>query len=191
MAGEISYVEGFEKRMNLLHPTIYQMNSFLRNWNPTLTSGVKEFISHLQNSRKLVYLVSGGISHVWLYSVSQLARISGEWQAGNSPRTCFVQWNLLFEWFVQWLWSLSAHKLSQRQMPWNREDSSPNWKERQRDDRWRSHRSGNKGRGRRLYLFHRCKRPSFRFKSGRFSDCLLPGSIASPPFSFFLTNTRI
>ena len=78
MAGEISYVEGFEKRMDLLHPTIDQMNSFLRKWNPTLTSGVKEFISYLQNNRKLVYLVSGGISHVWLYSVSQSARISGE-----------------------------------------------------------------------------------------------------------------
>ena len=116
MAGEISYVEGFERRLNLLHPTIDQMNSFLRNWNPTLTSGVKEFISYLQNNRKLVYLVSGGLSHVWLYSVSQSARISGEWQAEYPPRSCFVQWNLLFEWFVQWLWSLSAHKLSPRQM---------------------------------------------------------------------------
>lgn len=66
MAGEVSYVEGFEKRMNLLHPTIEQMNSFLKSWKPTLTSGVKEFISYLQNNRKLVYLVSGGISHVLL-----------------------------------------------------------------------------------------------------------------------------
>ena len=78
MAGEISYVEGFEKRMNLLHPTIEQMNAFLSSWNPTLTAGAKEFISYLQNNQKLVYLVSGGISHVRLQSVSRSACIPGQ-----------------------------------------------------------------------------------------------------------------
>mgnify|MGYP003262629415 CR=1 FL=1 len=66
MSGEIQYVDGFEKRMNLLHPTMVEMNQFLHAWKPTLTTGVEEFINSLRQHRKQIFLVSGGISHVCL-----------------------------------------------------------------------------------------------------------------------------
>ena len=69
MGGRMSYVEAFEKRMALLSPTQEDFNSFLKNWNPKLTDGVKEFIQLLKNDSKQVILVSGGIYEVRLLNV--------------------------------------------------------------------------------------------------------------------------
>ena len=48
MSGEMKYVDGFEQRMNLLHPTTVEMNDFLHVWKPTLTTGIEEFIISLR-----------------------------------------------------------------------------------------------------------------------------------------------
>lgn len=70
MSGKMTYVEAFEKRMNLLSPTQNDLNSFLINWKPQLTDGVKQFIAQLKADSKQIILISGGIYEVLLYNSS-------------------------------------------------------------------------------------------------------------------------
>lgn len=67
MSGQISYVEAFERRMNLLDLSQNNYLAFLKKWKPQLSVGVKDFISQLQADSKVVVLISGGIYEVFLF----------------------------------------------------------------------------------------------------------------------------
>ena len=69
MSGAMSYVEAFEKRINLLSPSQEQFCSFLHLWKPILSPGVQQFIEELKEDSKQIVLISGGIYEVRIYNL--------------------------------------------------------------------------------------------------------------------------
>lgn len=60
MGGNIKFEDSLELRLNIIRPSINEIDSFLKNNPPILTNNVDKFIKKLQNDRKNIYLVSGG-----------------------------------------------------------------------------------------------------------------------------------
>eukprot|EP00055_Hartaetosiga_balthica_P013006 m.65013 g.65013 ORF g.65013 m.65013 type:complete len:210 (-) comp8136_c0_seq1:114-743(-) len=60
MGGNVTFQESFEARLNIINPTIEQVEDIVRE-GPSLTPGVKEFVAALMAKGVYVYLVSGGV----------------------------------------------------------------------------------------------------------------------------------
>ena len=60
MAGNIKFEDSLELRLDIIRPSINDINSFLKSNPPILTDNVDKFIKKLQSDKKNVYLVSGG-----------------------------------------------------------------------------------------------------------------------------------
>ena len=59
MNGNIAFEISLEKRLNIMKPSINDINSFLKKNPPNFTEGVQDFIKILQHNSE-IYLVSGG-----------------------------------------------------------------------------------------------------------------------------------
>lgn len=60
MRGGLSFKEALSKRLNIIQPTVFVMQKYLKTHPPSLTAGIRELISVLHEKDIPVYLVSGG-----------------------------------------------------------------------------------------------------------------------------------
>lgn len=60
MGGNMSFEKSLELRLNLIKPSLDDINSFIENNPPILSNNVNKFINLLQQHNKIIYLVSGG-----------------------------------------------------------------------------------------------------------------------------------
>ncbi|XP_066252852.1 phosphoserine phosphatase-like [Euwallacea similis] len=60
MSGSMTFQEALTLRLNIIQPTIGQVQDFIRMNPPTLTPGVKTLVDVLHRRKVPVYLISGG-----------------------------------------------------------------------------------------------------------------------------------
>lgn len=74
MGGNMSFREALEKRLNIIKPSIKNLEEFNKFNNCKLTPGIKELVDLLHKKKVHVYLVSGGFK-VTIYPVADILKI--------------------------------------------------------------------------------------------------------------------
>jgi len=64
MSGNLDFHQALMKRLEIIHPSLQEIQSFIRARPPRLTPGIRELIAILQKRGTQVYLVSGGFMSV-------------------------------------------------------------------------------------------------------------------------------
>ena len=64
MGGSVPFEVALKQRLDLLQPTLQQLNDFITAEPPSLTEGVSEFISALRSRGTAVHLISGGFTDI-------------------------------------------------------------------------------------------------------------------------------
>uniref|UniRef100_A0A0V0GCN1 Phosphoserine phosphatase n=1 Tax=Triatoma dimidiata TaxID=72491 RepID=A0A0V0GCN1_TRIDM len=64
MSGKMSFRESLRTRLNMIEPTVSQVQEFIRTKPPTFSDHVKELISCLHSRGIPVYLISGGFRSI-------------------------------------------------------------------------------------------------------------------------------
>jgi len=77
MNGGVTFREALRARLDLIQPSIFQMQAYIRNNPPRLTPGIKELVAELHKRKVDVYLVSGGFA-AFIRPVARLLGIPEE-----------------------------------------------------------------------------------------------------------------
>ncbi|XP_066146346.1 phosphoserine phosphatase-like [Euwallacea fornicatus] len=72
MSGSMTFQEALKLRLNIIQPTIGQVQDFIRMYPPTLTPGVKTLVDVLHRRKVPVYLISGGFRCIIIPIADQL-----------------------------------------------------------------------------------------------------------------------
>ncbi|XP_076257391.1 phosphoserine phosphatase isoform X2 [Rhynchophorus ferrugineus] len=72
MTGLMTFEESLQLRLDIIQPSLSQVNDFIRTQPPTLTPGVKDLIQVLHRRKTPVYLISGGFKCIIAPIASQL-----------------------------------------------------------------------------------------------------------------------
>ncbi|KAL1239810.1 Phosphoserine phosphatase [Trichinella pseudospiralis] len=72
MDGQVDFHESFKARLNILRPSLSNVEAFLIHSPPELSPGAKLLIDLLKSRNTDVFLVTGGFSHVAYYAADQL-----------------------------------------------------------------------------------------------------------------------
>jgi phosphoserine phosphatase len=83
MGGSMPFEVALAKRLEIVKPSLQQVNDFLDTEPPILTPGIVELIAELHNKNKKVYLVSGGFRQL-IYPVADMVGISHEHVYANN-----------------------------------------------------------------------------------------------------------
>ena len=74
MGGSMPFEVALTKRLEIVKPSLTQVNAFLEKEPAQLTSGIVELIAELHSKNKQVYLVSGGFRQL-IYPVADLVGV--------------------------------------------------------------------------------------------------------------------
>ena len=74
MGGDMPFEVALAKRLEIVKPSLAQVNEFLKTEPPQLTTGIAELIEKLHSKNKQVYLVSGGFRQL-IYPVADMVGV--------------------------------------------------------------------------------------------------------------------
>ncbi|KRX23831.1 Phosphoserine phosphatase [Trichinella nelsoni] len=72
MDGQVDFHESLKARLNILRPSLSNVEAFLKQSPPELSPGVKSLIDLLKSRNTDVFLVTGAFSHIAYYAADQL-----------------------------------------------------------------------------------------------------------------------
>ncbi|KRX68171.1 Phosphoserine phosphatase [Trichinella sp. T9] len=72
MDGQVDFHESLKARLNILRPSLSNVEAFLKESPPELSPGAKSLIDLLKSRNTDVFLVTGGFSHIAYYAADQL-----------------------------------------------------------------------------------------------------------------------
>ncbi|GIY60367.1 phosphoserine phosphatase [Caerostris darwini] len=72
MKGNLSFREALAKRLSIIEPSVYIMRRYLETNPPSLTPGIRELVTALQEKNIAVYLISGGFDPIVQTVASEL-----------------------------------------------------------------------------------------------------------------------
>ncbi|KAL1232452.1 hypothetical protein TSPI_02088 [Trichinella spiralis] len=72
MDGQVDFHESLKARLNILRPSLSNVEAFLKQSPPELSPGAKSLIDLLKSRNTDVFLVTGGFSHIAYYAADQL-----------------------------------------------------------------------------------------------------------------------
>jgi phosphoserine phosphatase len=64
MGGQVLFQDALASRLDIIKPSVFDIEKCLKDHPIALTPGVDKFISTLHEKGKIVYLVSGGFKQV-------------------------------------------------------------------------------------------------------------------------------
>ncbi|VDK53459.1 unnamed protein product [Anisakis simplex] len=82
MNGSMTFRESLTKRLNIMRPTLKQVEAFARKHPPRVTPGIVELVAELRRRQVDVYIVSGGFRPL-IMPIARLLRIPRENVFGN------------------------------------------------------------------------------------------------------------